>query len=296
MRGKNTLWVPGTDHAGIATQVVVEKKIMREQKLTRHDLGREKFLEEVWKWKNASGSHICSQLRRLGASVDWSREVFTMDDKLSVAVKEAFCRMYDDGIIYRANRLVSWSCTLMTAIASIEVEYIDIEKPTMLSVPGYDEKVEFGVLHSFAYKVADSDDEIVVATTRLETMLGDVAVAVHPDDSRYKKFHGKKLIHPIIPDREVVVITDDVLVDMNFGTGAVKITPAHDPNDFECGQRHNLPQINVLDDYGLINENGGKYEGEKRFKVRSMLIEELDKLGLYRGKSPNKMNIGKVMH
>jgi valyl-tRNA synthetase len=185
MNGKNCLWVPGTDHAGIATQVVVEKKLMRERKLTRHDLGREEFLKEVWKWKEENGNKICNQLRRLGTSVDWSREAFTMDEKLNVAVKEAFIRMNKEGIIYRANRLVSWSCTLKTAISSIEVEFKELDGPTLLPVPGYEKPVEFGVMHSFAYKFAGSDDEIVVSTTRLETMLGDVAVAVHPKDHRY---------------------------------------------------------------------------------------------------------------
>eukprot|EP00462_Mataza_sp_D1_P000105 CAMPEP_0175088640 /NCGR_PEP_ID=MMETSP0086_2-20121207/353_1 /TAXON_ID=136419 /ORGANISM="Unknown Unknown, Strain D1" /LENGTH=1093 /DNA_ID=CAMNT_0016361081 /DNA_START=16 /DNA_END=3297 /DNA_ORIENTATION=+ len=292
MSGKNTLWLPGTDHAGIATQVVVEKKLMKERQQTRHQLGREKFLEEVWQWKGQSGSHICKQLRMLGASVDWSREVFTMDDKLSVAVKEAFLRMHKSGLIYRANRMVSWSCALKTAISAIEVDHIEIDKPTMLNVPNHTEQVEFGVIHSFAYKLKDSDDEIVVATTRMETMLGDVAVAVHPDDERYKKFHGKKLLHPFIEGHELVVITDGELVDMNFGTGAVKITPAHDPNDFKSGERNKLPTINILDDDGLINENGGKFRGMKRFEVRSRIIEEMKEMGIYRGKAANPMSLG----
>jgi len=292
MSGKNVLWLPGTDHAGIATQVVVEKKIMKDEGITRHDLGREKFLEKVWQWKKESGSHITTQLRMLGASVDWDREVFTMDNKCSVAVKEAFIRMHKSGIIYRANRMVSWSCALKTAISAIEVDHLEITGPTKLSVPGHTEQVEFGVIHSFSYKVADSDEEITVATTRMETMLGDVAVAVHPEDERYKKLIGKKLIHPFIPEREMVVIADDVLVDMNFGTGAVKITPAHDPNDFKAGERAKLAVINVLDDNGLINENGGKFKGMKRFEVRAMIIEEMKTMGIYKGVASNPMSLG----
>lgn len=293
MSGREVLWVPGTDHAGIATQVVVEKKLMRERKLTRHDLGREKFLEEVWHWKNLNGDRICNQLRRLATSVDWSRLRFTMDEMCSKAVVEAFYRMHQKGLIYRANRLVSWSCALRTAISAIEVEKLELDAPTLLRVPGYDQKVEFGVIHSFSYKFADfPGEEIVVATTRLETMLGDVAVAVHPDDARYKKYHGARVIHPFLPDRHMTVICDGELVDPEFGTGCVKITPAHDPNDFLCGQRHNLPMINIFDDSGLINQHGGPYAGMKRFDARVKIVEDLTKLGAYKGKSPNKMVLG----
>jgi len=288
MSGKNTLWVPGTDHAGIATQVVVEKKIMREQNLTRHDLGRDKFLEEVWKYKESSAGHISGQIRRLGASVDWSRERFTMEPMLSKAVTEAFVRMHDSGLIYRANRLVNWDCTLRTAISTIEVDMKELPGPTELNVPGYDKAVEFGVIHSFSYKLADGSGEVVVATTRMETMLGDVAVAVHPDDERFKHLVGKKLVHPFLPERDIVIVAD-TMVEIGFGTGCVKITPAHDANDFACGQRHNLPSINVLTDDGLINENGGKYKGYKRFDARVAIIEELTALGQYHGKNPNPM-------
>jgi len=293
MSGRECLWVPGTDHAGIATQVVVEKKLMREEGKTRHDLGRERFLEEVWKWKQQSGDTICLQLRRLAASVDWSRLRFTMDEMCSKAVIEAFFRMHSRGLIYRANRLVSWSCALRTAISAIEVEKLELDSPKMLRVPGYPEPIEFGVIHSFAYKFADfPGEEIVVATTRLETMLGDVAVAVHPDDPRYKKYHGAKLVHPFIPDRVMTVITDGELVDMAFGTGCVKVTPAHDPNDFLCGQRNNLPMINIFDDSGLINENGGPMAGMKRFDAKARIMEALIKQGSYKGKAPNKMVLG----
>ena len=292
MCGYNTLWVPGSDAAGIATQVVVEKKLSREQNMTRHELGRDKFIDQVWNWKHTNGNVIYNQIRRLGASVDWQHEAFTMNDKLNLATTEAFVQLYNKGIIYRSNRLVNWSCTLRTAISSIEVEYIDLESSTMLNVPGYTHPIEFGVIHSFAYTVVDSDEQIIVATTRIETMLGDSAVAVHPDDTRYKHLHGKKLRHPFV-SRNIPIICDSELVDMSFGTGAVKITPAHDPNDFQCGKRHGLDEINILTDDGLINSNGGTlFDGMKRFDCRSKIIDELSQLGLYRGKTNNKMNIG----
>ena len=294
MRGRNVLWLPGTDHAGIATQVVVEKKLMREQHRTRHDLGREAFIDEVWKWKHANGDRINQQIRRLGASVDWSREAFTMDDNLSRAVQHAFITLHERGLIYRSNRLVNWSCALRTAISSIEVDHMELEQPTMVKVPNYAQPIEFGVIHSFAYKVAGggSNDEVVVATTRIETMLGDVAVAVHPDDDRYKALHGKLLVHPFIEGRQVRIVTDGKLVDMAFGTGAVKVTPAHDPNDFECGVRNGLAAINIFTDDGLINDHGGRFVGMKRFDARQAVIEQLTALGLYRGKAANKMSLG----
>uniref|UniRef100_A0A674MFM6 valine--tRNA ligase n=1 Tax=Takifugu rubripes TaxID=31033 RepID=A0A674MFM6_TAKRU len=238
MRCETTLWNPGCDHAGIATQVVVEKKLMREKGTSRHDLGREKFIEEVWKWKNEKGDRIYHQLKKLGSSLDWDRACFTMDPKLSYAVQEAFIRMHDEGVIYRSKRLVNWSCSLNSAISDIEVDKNELSGRTLLPVPGYKEKVEFGVLVSFAYKVDGSDEEVVVATTRIETMLGDTAVAVHPSDSRYQHLKGKTVLHPFC-DRKMPVVFDD-FVDMSFGTGAVKITPAHDHNDYEVGVRHNL--------------------------------------------------------
>jgi len=305
MRGRNVLWLPGTDHAGIATQVVVEKKIRREQQLSRHEMGREAFIEEVWKWKHANGNRINQQIRRLGASVDWSREAFTMDENLSRAVQHAFITLRQrrdrqtpdtapEPYIVRANRIVSWSCALKSAISAIEVEHVDLPGSTLVRVPGYDEPVEFGVIHSFVYKVRDGDpdEQIIVATTRIETMLGDVAVAVHPKDERYKHLHGKLLVHPFIPEREVRVVTDDKLVKMEFGTGAVKVTPAHDPLDFACGERCGLPVINIFTDDGLVNDNGGVFKGMKRFDARRAVIEELNKLGLYVGKEDNKMALG----
>lgn len=262
MLGHETLWCPGFDHAGIATQVVVEKKLKREQNKTRHDLGREAFVKEIWKWKEEKGDTIKTQLKRIGSTCDWDRARFTMDDVSVRGVLEAFIRMHEKGLIYRSKRLVNWSCALNSAISDIEVDKVPLKGRTMLSIPGYKEKIEFGTLTSFAYKIIDANgketgEEIVVATTRPETMLGDTAITVHPDDARYKNVVGKYVIHPFI-DRKLPIIADS-MVDQTFGTGAVKITPAHDANDFECGKRHNLPFITVIDDKGLINSEGGKF-------------------------------------
>ncbi|XP_023954262.2 valine--tRNA ligase isoform X2 [Bicyclus anynana] len=280
MNGRTTLWNPGCDHAGIATQVVVEKKLWREEQKTRHQLGREEFIKRVWDWKNEKGDRIYEQLRSLGSSFDWSRVRFTMDPSMCRAVNEAFIRLHDAGDIYRANRLVNWSCTLKSAISDIEVDKVDLPGRTMLSIPGYDSKVEFGVLVHFAYRAEDSDEEIVVATTRVETMLGDVAVAVHPNDTRYKHLIGKNLVHPILK-RKLPIIADDY-VDMNFGTGVVKITPAHDPNDYEIGKRHNLPFITIFDDEGRMLDNCGPFAGKKRFDVRREIIKTLELAKLYK--------------
>ena len=291
MRGEMTLWTPGCDHAGIATQMVVEKMLMKREGVSRHDLGREAFVKKVWEWKEQYGSAIYGQLRRFGCSVDWDRAVFTMDPKMSRAVTEAFVRLHEDGTIYRANRLVNWSCTLKSAISDIEVDKTELPGRTLLSVPGYKDKVEFGVIVSFAYKIAggkSDKDEIVVATTRLETMLGDTAVAVHPKDARYKHLHGKSLTHPFVPERKLPIVCDE-MVDMEFGTGAVKITPAHDPNDYEVGKRHGLPFINIFTDEGVVGEGCGKFTGMKRFDARKAVQEALDELGLYRGTADNPM-------
>ena len=294
MCGYEVLWLPGVDHAGISTQNVVENKLWKNNKTTRHDLGRDKFVEEVWNWKNEYGGKIIYQFQRYGVALDWDRFCFTLDDERSKSVKEAFVRMHEKGLIYRANRLVNWCCALNTALSDLEVEYIDLEKPKKLKVPGHGDKYyEFGYLTHFLYKVKGTDQHIEVATTRLETMLGDVAVAVHPEDPRYQDLIGKELEHPIIKDRKIKVIADPVLVDMNFGTGAVKITPAHDPNDFLCGERHGLEKINVFTEDGKVNENGGKYAGKMRFDVRVELAKELEELGLLKGKEPNPMRIGK---
>mmetsp|Transcript_42485 Transcript_42485/g.76200 ORF Transcript_42485/g.76200 Transcript_42485/m.76200 type:complete len:1097 (-) Transcript_42485:331-3621(-) len=290
MCGKNVLWVPGTDHAGIATQVVVEKQLQKETGQTRQDLGREAFLEKVWEWKNAKGNHIYNQLRLTGASVDWSREAFTMGEKLSKAVNEAFCRLYEKGKIYRDTKLTDWCCTLQSVISKIEIDNVELEGETKLSVPGYDKKIDFGFIYSFAYKVVDSDEVIVVATTRPETMLGDTAVAIHPKDPRYTHLHGKFVQHPFV-DRKIPIILDEVLVDMNFGTGAVKITPAHDPNDYACGKRHGLEFIDIMTDSGEMAANCGEFSGLKRFSARGLVMKKLDELGFGRGKANNPMTI-----
>ena len=275
----------GTDHAGIATQSVVEKMIMKQDGKNRHDLGREKFVEKVWEWKKEYGDRITTQLRTLGSSVDWSRERFTMDDMLSKAVVEAFNVFHERGLLYRANRMGNWSCALKSAISDIEVDYIELEGRTFLEVkthPGNKKdpkgRYEFGTLTSFAYPVENSDEQLVVATTRLETMLGDTAVAIHPEDPRYKHLHGKFVIHPF-NGRRIPIVLDPVLVDMSFGTGAVKITPAHDPNDYECGKRHNLEFITILTPDGSINEAGGapEFVGMMRYDARIAMEEALDK-------------------
>jgi valyl-tRNA synthetase len=274
MRGKNALWLPGIDHAGIATQTVVERQLAREGK-TRHDLGREAFVERVWKWKAESGGTITKQQRVLGASPDWRRTKFTMDPDLSVAVTEAFVRLHEDGLIYRDTRLINWCPDCRTALSDLEVE---------------NEEGANGELFQFAYKVEGSDEELVVATTRPETMLGDTAVAVHPDDERYKHLHGKMLLHPFL-DRRVPVITDAILVDPKFGTGAVKVTPAHDFNDFATGKRHGLEEINILNLDGTLNEQGGPFAGLDRKKARTAVKKALDDKGLARGTKPHVLTL-----
>lgn len=290
MHGKVTMWLPGVDHAGIATQAVVEKQLKRDHGIDRHALGRDEFVKQVWDWKNEYGGKIVHQLRKIGSSLDWEREEFTMSDKLNNAVKEAFVRFYDDGLIYRDTRLVNWSSTLHTAISDIEVDNIEIGAFTKRKVPGHEEEIEFGVLTKFAYKVEDLDEELIVATTRLETMLGDTAVAVHPDDPRYQHLIGKNLIHPFA-DRKLPIISDPELVDMSFGTGAVKVTPAHDPNDFACGRRNKLPEVTIMNLDGDINEKGGKFCGMKRYVARVEVEKALKELNLLRGKESNAMSL-----
>eukprot|EP00026_Physarum_polycephalum_P001453 Phypoly_transcript_01455.p1 GENE.Phypoly_transcript_01455~~Phypoly_transcript_01455.p1 ORF type:complete len:1115 (+),score=189.55 Phypoly_transcript_01455:428-3346(+) len=293
MLGHTTLWVPGTDHAGISTQAVVEKRLWRDKQQTRYDLGREAFVAEVWKWKNFYRDRIVDQLKRLGSSLDWSREAFTMDQNLSRAVLEAFVQMYDSGLIYREKRMVNWCCALKTAISDEEVEPLELPETKKLRVPGHGENAyEFGAIWEFAYKVEGTDEDLVVATTRPETMLADTAVAVHPDDERYKHLHGKKVVHPfhgtLIP-----IICDPILVILNFGTGAVKVTPGHDPNDFECGVRNKLPMPELFTDSGEINEQGGPlFQGMKRFDARNAVLEKLKEKRLFRGVKPNVMTIG----
>ncbi|CAG8502365.1 16095_t:CDS:10, partial [Acaulospora colombiana] len=291
MLGKTVLYNPGIDHAGISTQSVVEKKLWVEKQQTRHDIGRKEFIDEVWKWKNLYVNYEC-KMKRLGGSFDWSRSVFTMDEKLSNAVVGTFCRLQEEGTIYRATRLINWCVRLNTALSNLEVENKELTGRTLLSVPGYDpeEKVEFGVLTSFGYPIENSDEKIIVATTRPETMLGDTGIAIHPLDERYKHLHGKFAIHPF-NGRRIPIVLDDVIVDMTFGTGAVKITPAHDFNDYEVGKRHNLEFINIFNDDGTLNENGSPFQGKKRFHVRKEVVEALKEKGLFFGTQDNPMTI-----
>ena len=262
MQGYETLWMPGTDHAGIATQNVVEKHLWRTEKLTRHDLGREKFVKRVWEWKEKHGAIIINQLKKLGCACDWERERFTMDEGLSRAVLEVFVRLYRKGLIYRGEYIINWCPRCQTALSDEEVEHRDQE----------------GNLWYIRYPLEDGSGHITVATTRPETMLGDVAVAVNPKDERYQKFIGKTLILPII-GRKIPVIADD-FVDTSFGTGAVKVTPAHDPNDFEIGNRHDLPRVNVMHENGKMNDNAGPYAGQDRYEARKGIVKELEEKGL----------------
>ncbi|QIW95421.1 hypothetical protein AMS68_000939 [Peltaster fructicola] len=290
MRGKTVLYVPGCDHAGISTQSVVENMLYhRRNGLTRHDLGREKFVETVWEWKEEYHKKINTVLGRLGASVDWTREAFTMDANLSAAVLQTFTQLHDEGLIYRANRLVNWCTKLSTALSNLEVDQKELEGSTKLDVPGYEKKIEFGSIWNFRYPIDGTDEFIEVATTRPETMLGDSGVAVHPSDERYKHLLGKKVKHPFV-DRLLPIFGDET-VEKDFGTGAVKITPAHDFNDFKRGKEHKLEFINILNDDGTMNANAGPFEGQKRFDVRYTVIAELEMLGLYVGKADNKMAI-----
>ncbi|PVG02364.1 putative VAS1-valyl-tRNA synthetase [Serendipita vermifera] len=292
MLGKTTLFVPGFDHAGISTQAVIEGRIWKLEGKTRHDYGREAFLEKVWAWKDEYQARITKQLYRLGGSYEWSRAAFTMDEARSKAVTENFCRLYEQGIIFRANRLVNWCVTLNTTLSNLELEKIECTGKKWVKVPGYEKPVMFGVITSFAYPIEGSDEKIIVATTRPETMLGDTAVAVHPKDPRYTHLHGKFVKHPFIPDRKMPIVLDDIVVDMEFGTGAVKITPAHDPNDYACGVRNKLEFINILNDDGTLNENAGeRFKGMKRFDARGAVIAALKELDLFIETKDNAMVI-----
>jgi valyl-tRNA synthetase len=273
MKGYSTLWVPGTDHAGIATQLMVERDLLQKEEVTREELGREEFVNRTWEWKRKYGSIITNQIRRLGASCDWSRERFTLDEGLSRAVREAFVRLYERGLIYRGPRLINWSPGLKTAVSDLEVEYSEEE----------------ATLYYFKYKVKDSQEYIPVATIRPETILGDTAVAVHPDDERFKKYIGTSVIVPIL-NREIPVIADEY-VSMDFGTGALKITPGHDPNDYAIAQRHNLPIISILDTEAKVNENGGPYQGQDRFEARKNLWSDMKREGLVIKTEPYRTTI-----
>lgn len=304
MKGKTTAWIPGCDHAGISTQSVVEKMIWKTEGKTRHDLGREALLERIWSWKEKYHANITNQLKRLGGSMDWTREAFTMDDNLSRAVKVTFIQLYEEGSIYRANRLVNWCSALSTSLSNLEVDNKELSGRTKLKVPGYDKMIEFGVLTYFKYPISkgegkDKDaasskfqgyDTIEIATTRPETMLGDTGIAVHPNDKRYQHLLGKYAVHPFIPERKILIFADEE-VEMDFGTGAVKITPAHDPNDFNKGHKHKLEFINILNDDGTLNANAGPYAGQKRFDVRYAVINALKDLGLYTKQEENAMTI-----
>jgi valyl-tRNA synthetase len=284
MDGYNVLWVPGTDHAGIATQWVVRRKLA-EEGIDYRDLGREKFIERVWEWKAETGGAITGQLRRLGVSCDWSRERFTLDPALANAVAEHFIRLYEQDLIYRGERLINWDPFDQTALSDLEVEYAKDAKGQT--------KLEKGELFRFAYPLTEGEGEIVVATTRPETMLGDTAVAVHPDDPRYRHLIGKTVTHPF-DGRQIPIIADAILVDPAFGTGCVKITPAHDFNDFEVGKRHNLPMINILERDGRINAKGGhRFAGLDRFEAREQVKAALEALGLHRGVDEHWLPIGR---
>ena len=273
MQGYAALWVPGTDHAGIATQNVVERQLADEG-MSRHDLGREAFIEQVWEWKHQYGNRISEQMRRIGDSCDWTRERFTMDEGLSAAVREVFVSLYEQDLMYRGNRIINWCPRCTTALAEIEVEYWD----------------EDGELASIAYPLTSGDGRIVVATTRAETMLGDTAVAVHPDDERYAHLVGQTVTLPLV-GREIPIIADEH-VDPEFGTGAVKVTPAHDPNDFAIGERHDLARVNVMDEHGVINDEGGPFKGMDRFDARRAVKDALDGLGLLVGVEGHRHSVG----
>ncbi|MCI8839287.1 MAG: valine--tRNA ligase [Oscillospiraceae bacterium] len=275
MQGYAALYLPGTDHAGIATQIKVEEELREKEGLTRHDLGREKFLERVWDWKHKYGSRIVEQQKKLGVSCDWERSRFTMDEGLSKAVRHVFVSLYDKGLIYKGSRIVNWCPHCVTALSDAEVEYQD--KP--------------GRLWHIKYPIAGEPGRyVIVATTRPETMLGDTGVAVNPADERYQDIIGKKCLLPLM-DREIPIVADEY-VDLEFGTGCVKMTPAHDPNDFEVGLRHSLDTIRVLDDHGVVNENGGKYQGMDRYEARKAVVADLEALGLLEKIEDHQHNVG----
>ena len=274
MQGYEALWLPGTDHAGIATQIKVEEELRTKEGLTRYDLGRENFLQRVWEWKEKYGNRIVEQQKKMGASCDWSRSRFTMDEGCSKAVRETFCELYDKGLIYKGSRIINWCPHCLTALSDAEVEYVD--KP--------------GHLWYIRYPLSDGSGDIVVATTRPETMMGDTGVAVNPEDEKFKHLIGKTCILPIM-NREIPIVGDEYC-EIGFGTGAVKMTPAHDPNDFEVGLRHNLEVIRVIADDGTINENGGKYNGMDRYECRKAIVKDLEEQGYLIKTEPYSHNVG----
>lgn len=297
-RKKNfdVIWVPGTDHAGIATQVVVEKLLKNERNMTRHNLGRYQFIKEVLKWKDEKTESIKADLKKMGTTLNWEQEYFTMDALQSDEVTNVFIELFEKGLIYRGESIINWSCDLESAISDIEVDSIEVKGPTSIAVPSYSKNVVFGQIYDIAYKIYENGeitkDEIIVSTTRPETLIGDVAVAINPSDSRYTYLQNnskKELWHPI--RKEKIPIIFDESVDTNFGTGAVKITPAHDKNDYDMAKRHALPIVNVIDTKGLISPNFDGYSGMPRFLAREKILDNLDKLNLLRGIKPHNMNL-----
>ncbi|MCH7504343.1 class I tRNA ligase family protein, partial [PVC group bacterium] len=275
MQGFRTLWIPGTDHAGIATQNMVEKSLHKKNK-KRTDYSQEEFINLIWEWKEKHGNTIIGQLKKLGCSCDWSRERFTMDERLSYAVFESFKRLYDKGLIYQGEYIINWCPRCRTALSDEEAE----------------KQEQDGVLYYIRYPIIDSDESLVVATTRPETMLGDTAVAVNPKDKRYKKYIGKNIKLPLT-DRVIPIIADE-FVDPGFGTGAVKVTPAHDPNDFQMGQKHSLEFVVIMDELAVMNKEAGKkYEGMDRFKCRKQVIQDLQKQALFVEKKPHRHAVGR---
>jgi valyl-tRNA synthetase len=275
MSGFNALWLPGMDHAGIATQMVVERKLLKEEGLRKHDLGREEFVSRVWKWKEESGGAILHQMREVGASVDWSRTRFTLDEGLSRAVREVFCGLHERGLVYRGEYLVNWCPRCETALSDLEVAHEDQQ----------------GSLWHIRYPVEGSSEFLIVATTRPETMLGDSAVAIHPRDERYLHLHGKRVILPLL-NRTIPIICDE-MADPQFGTGVVKVTPAHDPNDFEAGKRHDLQRIKVISEKAVMTELAGDYAGLDRYEARKRVVADLEALGLLDRIDPHPMSVGK---
>ena len=273
MQGYAALWVPGTDHAGIATQIKVEEMLRKEEGLTRYDLGREEFLKRVWAWKKQYGNRIVEQQKSLGVSCDWDRSRFTMDEGCSKAVRETFCELYEKGLIYKGNRIINWCPHCRTALSDAEVEYKDMP----------------GAFWYIRYPLKDSDDYLTIATTRPETMLGDTGIAVNPADERYQHLVGKTAILPLV-GRELPIVADDY-VELDFGTGCVKMTPCHDPNDYEVGLRHNLEQILIFDEDARVI-NGGKYNGLDRYEARKAILADLEEQGYLIKTEPYNHNVG----
>src|SRR5438874_5169699 len=273
MQGYNAEWMPGTDHAGIATQAVVERLIFQQEKKTRHEIGREELVKRIWQWKDKYEARILGQLRQLGCSCDWERTRFTLDDMCARAVRQTFFNMFKDGLIFRGKRLVNWDAQLQTSVADDETYTDDVK----------------GGFWTFKYPVKELPGQFIhFSTTRPETMLGDTAVAVHPGDERYKHLIGKTVTIPLV-NRDIPIIADGQLADPNLGTGCVKVTPAHDPNDYECGVRNRLPMINILNPDGTINENGGKYAGLDRYPAREQGALDMEQLGLVEGREDRQI-------